>query len=99
MEINDINLTQTSIIGTNNLISAAVSAVEDTRKSLACDVLYITNTCQQNSKVEFTGRVQTMSSSDRKNFDGPLEAGTRMIRMRLVAHLHNILSDTAEVLN
>jgi hypothetical protein len=97
--INDINLTQNLRAQTNSLISVAVSALEDTRNSVAGDVPCRTNTCQQNSKVEFTGQLEVMSSSDSKVLAGPFHKRSRMTRVRLLAHLHDLLCDTAEVLN
>jgi hypothetical protein len=81
------------------LIRVAVSAPEDTRNSAGGDVSCITNTCQQNCKVQFSGRLQAMSSSDSNVVAGPFQKRSRMTRVRLLAHLHDFLCDTTEILN
>jgi hypothetical protein len=98
-DINGSNLTSTLTVQTNSLISVAVSALEDTRNSAAGHVSCITDTCQQNSKFQFTGRLRAMSSSDRKSLEGPFQKRSRLTRIRLLAHLHDLLCDTAEILN
>lgn len=91
---NQIIRTSTFRIPTNNVITPA-----EKRNSADGNLSCIMNTCQQSCKVENTGTFHAISSSDSKYLAIQLPEESQKSRVRLLAHLHDCMCDTAEVLN
>jgi hypothetical protein len=94
---NQMKLRSTLKIRTNNFITNAERVLDDKTNSVDGDLSSTANTRKQSGNVEFTGI--SLAMSDCKSLTGPSQEQSRMSRVRFVARLHDVMCDTAQVLN
>lgn len=89
---NQIQRTSTFRTPINNLTTGSDRVLDDERNLIDNNL-----SCTRN--VVFTGTFHTTSSSDSEGLPAPFQQQSRTSRLRLLAHVHGFMFDTAQVLN